>query len=177
MTIKLITTIHGSSNSGKSLTLRYLCKLILKEENIKQIIFKKGNGVRAKEKIVSDIDFESPKIYDFAAVIHIETYNRDLIVGISTGGDNEKILNRNFDFFKEHECELIYCAATSTKKSINHFYNNLYLQSYKSALILPFYKYRAKEEYKEIFNKNLAQNILTATKLYWNNIDDNNFFQ
>lgn len=169
MTIKLISVLHGSSNSGKTSTLRELCKLLSEEENAEQLKLIRGNGKRSKIENRVGLNFEIPLSGDFATIIRINSSNKAITIGVGTAGDESGILQRNFELFKE--CDIVFCATKSAKSSIKYLYDT-YLPSNEFAHILPFYKYRVKEEYKEKSNINLAQNILTVTKLYWNNIYD-----
>ena len=172
MTIKLISVLHGSSNSGKSSTLRELCKLLSKEKNTEQLKLRKGNGKTSKAENRIGLKFEVPEFGDFATVIQIKSSNNIIIVvGIGTGGDDPDILQRNFKLFEKCECDIVFCATKSTKSSIRYLYNT-HLPQNKTAVVLPFFKFKADD--KKSFNEQLAQRMLLITKLQWNNLDKDN---
>lgn len=173
MTIKLISVLHGSSNSGKSSTLRELCKLLSKQKDTEQIKLRKGNGKTSKVVDRIGLKFEVPEFGDFAMVIQIKSSNNTIVMGIGTGGDDPDILQRNFKLFEEYECDIVFCATKSTKSSIGYLYDE-YLPQNKTAVVLPFFKFKANDNNKKGFNEQLAQRMLLVTKLQWNNLDKDN---
>ena len=171
MTIVLISVLHGVGSNGKTSTLKKLCEFLIKNDDQckNDIIVKQG-----KNEYTCDKSAYTPPSGDISIVIKVGiSVDIEINIGIGTSGDNPYNITNNFNFFKKHNCSIVFCATKSTGESINYFYEKL-LPTVKKAVVLPFYKYKTSEAKKDKFNEQLAQRILLVTKLQCNNLNENN---
>lgn len=86
-----IIHIFGAGNSGKSDSIR---RYLLQELNLMGA---------ANQGLVGTSDI----------LVAIKLSRKRLTVGVASGGDNVNIVRRNFQFFRQQNCDVIVCASKS----------------------------------------------------------------
>ena len=160
-----IIAIQGKENCGKSTVLKMLCVNFLKkveEQNFSaEIKFERGL-VRNIETVKRQIEIEKiarhnqekTRVDNFIAVICL----KDITVGISTWGDEEKQIDDAMEIFRQYSCEICFCAVHG-KNSVTY----KKLESYRNEKTDIAYIQKEKAvDYNQIdkFNEKFASELL-----------------
>lgn len=92
--MKQIIALSGAGNSGKSTALNFLIDKLSEES-----IFRKDDTAKNTPSRV--------------AFLHKET---GLKIGITTPGDNNREITKNFEFFKNYDCDI--CITATRTRSV-----------------------------------------------------------
>ena len=106
MTIELISVLHGVSSNEKTSTLKKLCEFLIKNDDQckNDIIVKQG-----KNEYTCDKSAYTPPSGDISIVIKVGiSVDIEINIGIGTSGDNPYNITNNFNFFKKHNCCIVF---------------------------------------------------------------------
>ena len=93
-----------------------------------KIILVSGAGNSGKTKSIR-LFLENNKIFfpntphDILLVLPIQKCGQTWNVGVASGGDTLAIVKRNFNFFSQHQCDIIVCASKSRGSTIKYIQN------------------------------------------------------
>lgn len=148
---KILIVLEGVSNSGKTTTLNKLIKLLENKNKIRLIDKEKKDDNILSNENMNDIRC----IFEYTL-----SNNTVLTIGIATGGDTEKIVSDNIEYFNKNNCDIMINATKSKGKTVDYIHK--FIKNNKNITFLPFYKATNKEEHDE----KLAQDILKTIFKY-----------
>lgn len=119
-----IVVLRGSSNSGKTTTLKKLILKILEEYGDESL--KINPRKISKQKLINELEEERKgrlvdKSYPIRNITAVFKIN-ECSIGITTVGDDVKVLSKAFSSFGD--CELCFCATHEDGKTVEYV-NNL----------------------------------------------------
>ena len=126
---KVIVTVSGMPNCGKTTTLR---------EVIKQLIAK--HSITKHKKLTGEPNFWEEYTLNGepcdGSVVLYDVGAGKITVGVATSGDTESVVQGHIDRFNKHECDVIFCATRHDDGTLNPVKAELV----GGARVLPFFK-------------------------------------
>jgi|GEM_PF-3356787 len=163
MTLKLLITLEGKGNSGKSSTYRKILYLLL---NDKQACSYKIGSTYDSGWFDIKTPYESFRVDFKPTIVKLKGKQGDEIkVGITSKGDTKEVVEAALSYFRKNECDIILCT-TRTKGASKEYILN-FANDYSQATSFLFHKQSYNGDY-EILNEELANNIYKVTKACWN---------
>ena len=147
MTNLKIITLFGKGNTGKTTTINKVIESL--------------SSYRRELK-----EYSTDKL----AVIDIEGF----IIGITTRGDSDEVLETDFDWLTSHNCDLYLCASRSKGKTLsllNNYTSNGQLIRVHSQSFEHFIKEKQQvSAYQDVINTQMAELILEIINKIKNNM-------